>query len=155
MNTPLYIFDLDGTLALTGHRQHLLDNLDNPHRWRDFFAACVHDEPNEPVIHTMKELAQFNEIRIWSVRSADVRPETLNWLSKYLAPWRPIMIESILTMRPSGNTIPDDELKLGWLNALPPEDRKRLVAIFDDRDKVVRAWRNAGVACFQVAEGKF
>ena len=45
---PLYIFDLDGTLALTEHRQHILDNKDDPQRWRRFYAACDRDEPNAP-----------------------------------------------------------------------------------------------------------
>jgi phosphoserine phosphatase len=36
---PLYIFDLDGTLALTEHRQHILDNKDDPQRWQRFFAG--------------------------------------------------------------------------------------------------------------------
>jgi hypothetical protein len=30
-----------------------------------------------------------------------------------------------------------------------------LMAVFDDRDKVVAMWRRNGVACFQVAEGNF
>lgn len=152
--TPLYIFDLDGTLALTGHRQHLLDNLDNPHRWRDFFLACVHDESNWPVIHTMRQLSVQNEVRIWSGRSEDVRELTLDWLEKRFPGWSRSAINLLLTMRPSGNSVPDDELKLGWLHALG-EERGRLVAIFDDRDKVVKAWREHGVPCFQVAPGDF
>lgn len=35
------------------------------------------------------------------------------------------------------------------------EHRRRLVAVFDDRDKVVSMWRARGVACFQVAPGAF
>jgi hypothetical protein len=30
-----------------------------------------------------------------------------------------------------------------------------LIAVFDDRDKVVKIWRNNGVRCCQVAEGDF
>ena len=47
--TPLYIFDLDGTLALIDHRRHFLDDQADPKRWQKFFAACVDDQPNEPV----------------------------------------------------------------------------------------------------------
>jgi hypothetical protein len=35
------------------------------------------------------------------------------------------------------------------------DDRQRLVAAFDDRDRVVQMWRAAGVTCFQVAPGEF
>ncbi|WP_435575134.1 hypothetical protein [Burkholderia plantarii] len=34
-------------------------------------------------------------------------------------------------------------------------DRRRIVAVFDDRDSVVAMWRDAGVTCFQVAPGEF
>ena len=32
---------------------------------------------------------------------------------------------------------------------------QRLVAVFDDRDRVVAMWSAAGVPCFQVAAGEF
>jgi len=35
------------------------------------------------------------------------------------------------------------------------EDKSRLVAVFDDRDRVVKMWRDVGVTCFQVADGEF
>jgi hypothetical protein len=37
----------------------------------------------------------------------------------------------------------------------PTHDRMRLMCVFDDRDKVVKMWRDEGVACFQVAPGEF
>ena len=50
---------------------------------------------------------------------------------------------------------PDEELKSYWYLSLSEEDKKRLVAVFDDRTKLVKMWRSLGVACFQVAEGDF
>jgi hypothetical protein len=35
------------------------------------------------------------------------------------------------------------------------EAEARLVAVFEDRDRMVKMWRAAGVPCFQVAEGEF
>lgn len=59
---PLYIFDLDGTLALCNHRQHYLDDVEDSYRWRKFYAACDRDEPNAPVIATMERLvATFDD----------------------------------------------------------------------------------------------
>ena len=52
MTTPLYIFDLDGTIALIDHRRPLLESKSSD-RWQKFFAACVDDEPNKPVIDTL------------------------------------------------------------------------------------------------------
>ncbi len=146
---PLYIFDLDGTLALTEHRQHILDG-NSPAKWRDFFAACVDDEPNHPVIHTLRALIGRAEIWIWSGRSDEVRHQTEGWLDFHVMPNAPIP-----RMRAAGDFTPDEQLKKRWLDEMADDDRKRLVAVFDDRAKVVAMWRAAGVPCFQVAPGEF
>lgn len=151
---PLYIFDLDGTLALTGHRQHLLDRKDDPKRWERFFRACDRDMPNHPVIRTMERLRLTSDIWIWSGRSDLVRATTIDWLVEHTTLLR-YDVETALRMREHEDFTPDDELKLSWLQAMPRIDRDRLVAVFDDRDKVVAMWRAQGVPCFQVAHGDF
>lgn len=154
--TPLYIFDLDGTLALIEHRRPLLDS-DEPDRWDRFYAACVHDKPNWPVIDTMQKLLRAGaEVRIWSGRSAVVMNETLSWLHKHVFGFDGLDPDRVeLCMRRTDDFTPDEQLKKGWLEALSSYDRRRLVAVFDDRDKVVAMWRAEGVACFQVAPGAF
>lgn len=161
---PLYIFDLDGTLALTEHRQHLLDNRADPDRWRKFFAACVDDAPNIPVIRTLQALRVSGaEVWIWSGRSDEVRQQTVKWLqingcfgfpTNVLWAW-PFGAPEGFRMRTAGDNTPDEQLKFGWLADLDPPERNRLTAIFDDREKVVAMWRAAGVPCFQVAPGAF
>jgi hypothetical protein len=149
---PLYIFDLDGTLALTDHRQHLVRQ--QPFDWPAFFAACVNDSPNWPVISTMVTLLDKGcDVWIWSGRSAAVMNETRTWLQHHIAAERADEIE--LCMRREGDYTPDEQLKEGWLKAMSAFDRKRLVAVFDYRDKVVAMWRRNGLACFQVAPGEF
>ena len=54
-NPKIVIADLDGTIALIEHRRHWLDVSKHPdllsdERWRKFFAECVNDKPNLPVI---------------------------------------------------------------------------------------------------------
>jgi phosphoserine phosphatase len=150
---PAYIFDLDGTLALNEHRQHLLASA-QPDKWRRFFAACVDDVPNKPVIQTMQALAMMGQIFIWSGRSDEVASQTVKWLSTHVG-MKPDEIRSITRMRPAADHRPDHELKLSWLNELSPVDRQRLVAVFDDCDSMVAMWRANGIACFQVAPGAF
>lgn len=144
---PLYIFDLDGTLALIEHRRHFVEG--DKKDWPAFFAACVDDKPNFPVIGVMHALENSGaEIRIWSGRSDEVRGLTEKWLKNFdcLHP---------LTMRKAGDHQPDEKLKADWLDSMLPEDRERLRVIFDDRDRVVAMWRSKGVTCFQVAPGDF
>jgi hypothetical protein len=172
---PMYIFDLDGTLALIDHRRHLVEapmvnevyppgvagngpKIKDPKfkpNWDEFFALCIKDSPNWPVVGTMMQLRACGcDVRIWSGRVDKVRAATLEWLHVYTT-IQPYELDKMLVMRPGGDYRPDEQLKLKWLNALPPADRARLVAVFDDRDKVVDMWRKNGVTCFQVARGDF
>ena len=152
---PLYIFDLDGTLALIDHRRHILEEKDDPQRWRRFYAACDKDVPCFPVLKTLERLRHAGaDVWIFSGRSDEVRGQTVRWLYDYTSfEWTDF--DTVLTMRREGDFTPDDELKQQWLHNMLDVDRHRLLAVFDDRDRVVAMWRRNGVACFQVADGEF
>lgn len=153
---PLYIFDLDGTLALIDHRRHLVEGKKKD--WPAFYAACVDDAPNLPVINTFKAIRKGAEVWIWSGRSDEVREQTLAWLYRYgliHAFWNPLRAPEAFRMRKAGDYQPDDKLKFGWLAEMEPPERNRLTATFDDRDRIVKMWRGNGVTCFQVAPGDF
>lgn len=152
LNPPLYLFDLDGTLAHIEHRKHFIEG--ERKSWSRFYKACVDDTPNTPVIATMELLLNTGaEVKIFSGREDSVRKETIAWLT---ANTSLNMQTTTLLMRPTGDSTPDDELKRDWYeNALTAGERRRLVAVFDDRDKVVAMWRSMGVPCFQVAPGDF
>lgn len=152
---PLYIFDLDGTLALIEHRKHHLQDTDSQ-KWRRFYAACDKDTPNEPVIKTMEHLrAAGADVWIFSGRSDEVRDKTVVWLAQNTSFMTWELEQGVLTMRREGDYTADDELKQQWLAGMLVDDRRRLVAAFDDRDRVVQMWRANGVPCFQVASGEF
>ena len=158
---PLYIFDLDGTLALIEHRRHFVENGNK--EWRAFFKACVDDKPNWPVINTLKALRKSGaEIWIWSGRSDEVQAETEEWLYRYgclessmFLHWEPFSAPEVFRMRKAGDHQDDVSLKRGWLAEIEPPEYARLTAVFDDRARVVQMWRDAGVTCFQVAPGDF
>lgn len=123
--------------------------------WSAFYEACDKDQPNWPVISTLLQLYSVGcDVRIWSGRDDSVKPKTLMWL--HLATRLSLnVLKEMLVMRPNGDYTPDHQLKRKWLNLLQPQERRRLVGVFDDRQKVVDMWRDAGVACFQVAPGDF
>lgn len=159
---PLYIFDLDGTLALIEHRRHFVEGPVKD--WPAFFAACVNDVPNIPVIRTLQALRVSGaEVWIWSGRSDEVRAQTIEWLcihgcfgrsSGFLPAW-PFGAPERFRMRKAGDHQPDVKLKSTWLSEIEPPEYARLTAVFDDRASVVKMWRDAGVPCFQVAPGEF
>jgi phosphoglycolate phosphatase-like HAD superfamily hydrolase len=140
----LVIFDLDGTLALTGHREHFLKR--EKKDWRGFYAACDKDAPCQPIIRTMLALyATGADVRIWTGRSAEVNDKTIAWLDDIGAGMIP------LKMREEGDHRPDTILKEEWLNELDSKP----VLVFEDRATVVAMWRSHGIVCCQVAPGDF
>ena len=177
---PLYIFDLDGTLALIEHRLHYIQrpslkcydcgganrkncvqcsDLDAGWKadWRGFFAAVDKDEPNTAVIRTYKFLREAGaECWIWSGRSDECMLETKEWLAKHCGTkFGAFAAPEAFRMRKAGDYRDDVVVKSEWLAEIEPPEFNRLTAVFDDRARVVEMWRNAGVACFQVAPGEF
>lgn len=153
---PLYIFDLDGTLALIEHRRHFVECEREKQDWTAFYDACDQDSPNSPVLATFERLRRSGaDVWIFSGRSDEVRGKTVEWFLAHTGLMRSEIEGPMLMMRPAGDYTPDDKLKKQWLDGMLQEDRERLVAVFEDRDRMVRMWRENGVACFQVAPGEF
>lgn len=153
---PLYIFDLDGTLADMEHRLHFIKRPEPD--WRAFFAACGADTPIEANLTTLRTLAKNAEVWIWTGRSEEVREPTRKWLmdNRVFHPfWNPFKAPEQLLMRPVGDHRPDDVLKREWLSQLEPPEYDRLTAVFEDRLRVVQMWREAGITCYHVGGGEF
>jgi hypothetical protein len=83
-----------------------------------------------------------------SGRSDECRQETADWLSKYGCP------PGKLYMRKAGDYRADDVVKPELLTEIRAEGYQPLMA-FEDRKRVVDAWRANRVPCAQVAEGDF
>jgi FMN phosphatase YigB (HAD superfamily) len=151
---PLYIFDLDGTLADCQHRIPILAEKHDKNRWRRFYAACDKDEPILAVISTMERLRRFADVWIFSGRSEEVRDKTVAWLTEHTG-FTEHDLETALVMRREGDHRTDDIVKREWLDGMLHDDRQRLIAVFEDRNRVVTMWREAEIPCFQVAPGEF
>ena len=168
------IFDLDGTLAIIDKRRIKAGSpsgkTPSPNKmdWDVFFDPdnIKLDEPNHPVI----KMAQlFNHdgfnIVIFSGRNDRSFHTTKDWLARHQVPFH------LLVMRPDkfkdeswpiadGNPatkdmrfMPDEILKKKMLDTFVDIDDVFLVV--DDRNKVVKMWRDLGLTVFQVAEGNF
>ena len=154
IGNPLYIFDLDGTIAMPTRRIHLLPpkGKGTDEQWHAFYDACDTDEPNVAVIKTLCTLHKGGaDIYIWTGRSDRAMAKTVRWLFLNVPGPAPILAH----MRKGNDRTPDNMLKKQWLNGMDQIDRDRLVAVFDDRDRVVKMWRDNRITCFQVAEGDF
>jgi hypothetical protein len=154
MENKTIIFDLDGTLALIDERRALAAKENGKINWDVFFNPdnIQLDKPNWPVIEMAKTLKNAgNRIVIFSGRSKATKEVTKDWLNQHGVPF------DVIKMRPTGNGfqfMADDLLKKKWLEDLFP-NTDDILCVFDDRDKVVKMWRENGITCFQVAEGSF
>lgn len=146
--TACYIFDLDGTLSDPAHRLHHIQK--EPKDWDAFFDASAGDAPIPHTIKLYRALAKDSEIIILSGRSDAVRVSTLAWLVNNVEPQRPFK----LFMRKAGDHRPDDVVKSEMMDYVLSLGHEPIM-VFDDRDRVVKMWRQRGIPCAQVADGDF
>ena len=148
---PLYICDIDGTVADNKHRVHLLEQ----NKYDEYYSLTLSDPPILPVIKTIQSLRfsdDLTDMWFFSGRREDCKVDTLSWLRAHVGWWVP---EHELVMRKRNDFRDDLEVKQEMLDNMLDIDRQRLVAVFDDRQRVVDMWRRNGITCFQVAPGDF
>ena len=173
MKKNTVIFDLDGTLAIIEKRRLISGKTSDGKEtkkmdWDVFFDArnIQLDEPNLPVIKMAQLFKQDGfKIIIFSGRNDRSFFATKDWLKVNDVP------HDLLVMRPDkfqkdswpiadGNPatkamrfMPDEILKKEMLDTFANIEDVFLVV--DDRNKVVKMWRDLGLNTFQVAPGDF
>jgi phosphoglycolate phosphatase-like HAD superfamily hydrolase len=141
------IFDVDGTLMNIEHRRHHVEN--KPKNWKKFRDETVNDTPHHDVCDMAKMLKDAgNRIIISSGRNDGDKAITVKQLHEV-----GIRFDAIY-MRKEGDNRRDDIVKSEMLDQMLKDGYNPTVA-FDDRDQVVRMWRERGLRCFQVAPGNF
>lgn len=131
------ICDLDGTLAI--------------HQGRDPYDAskCDTDVPNTPIRDLLLELCPHYDIVFLSGRDEQYLDQTVVWLNKHFGK------KFSLYMRPIGDTRKDSIVKRELFEKII-EPHYRVKFVLDDRDQVVKMWRQElKLPCFQVNYGDF
>lgn len=127
---PVVLVDLDGTLALMGHRSPYSDNVSS-------------DTVNAPVAAIVK---QFPHIFV-SGRKETARANTEIWLEQH-------GFNAPLIMRASKDNRPDWVVKREiYLSQIYPY--YRVLFCLDDRQQVVDMYRDLGLTVMQVNDGRF
>lgn len=133
------ICDLDGTLALFKESDHR-----GPFDWQ----KVDQDKLNMPIAVILDLFLEAGwRILLFSGRDSCCRKKTEQWLKDHSVKY------DLLYMRPEGDMRPDTEVKLEMYNRI--KDLYRVFFVLDDRDSVVKQWRELGLTCLQVAEGNF
>lgn len=147
-NKHIVICDLDGTLSNAEHRKYLIDGSQKKN-WAEFYERCDEDDPHLDIGRLIRKLADSGLTIVYVTgRVESVREKTEAWLEKHDMP------SGAIFMRPDGDYRQDCILKaeIAEQQGLTPE---RVFLALDDRDQVVKMWRELGIRCLQVAEGNF
>ncbi|MFF9687138.1 hypothetical protein [Streptomyces sp. NPDC014623] len=131
---PLAVFDLDNTLADTGHRQHFLEG--SRRDWEGFFSAAPHDPPLEAGVSLVLARAGECEIVYLTGRPEKCRRDTLAWLERQGLP------KGSVHMRRNADRRPARRTKLEILERLGREREVRVLV--DDDELVCDAAERAG-----------
>lgn len=149
------ICDLDGTIADCSHRLHHIEK--DPKDWGSFFAECEDDKPIESMVFLIdnfiqallyQTLCDMPQVRvIYSTgRPERIRNKTRDWLRHEVNRFIP---HEQLLMRPDGDHRPAEVVKLEQVAkaGIKPED---ILCVFDDDEKVCKAWKDLGVTVYKV-----
>jgi hypothetical protein len=139
------IVDIDGVICNLEHRLHLLekDELDS------FFEYCKYDEPVEVVCDLLKVIMNQYQIVFCTSRLEKMRESTSNWIGEYISPH--LTYDKNLLMRKNDDMREDIIVKPELLKEAGI-NRDDIAFIFEDRLRMVEAWRNLGIPCFWVAD---
>lgn len=145
------ICDLDGTLALMGDR--------SPY---DASRCDEVDRPNPPVIECVKAMhAKGVQIIFMSGREDKDRAPTERFIEKWvrehdLKLWgaNGRVVPHVLFMRATADQRKDAIVKRELFDA-HVRGKFNVIFCLDDRNQVVRNWREMGLTVFQVSEGNF
>ena len=145
----LICFDIDGTLANIEHRLDYVRS--KPKNWKAFDAGIPNDKVNEPVAEAFDALkAAGNEIIFASGRNERSRDATMKWLQdNHLWDYR-----AKLYMRKADDFRNDSIVKREMLDEIIADYGKKPDMVFDDRPRVVKMWRDAGIFVFDVYQGE-
>ncbi len=143
------IFNLDGTIFNVDHRTYLIKT--KPPNWKAFNKACVDDPVYGSVVQLVRVMhEQTYQILLFTGREETVRSETIESLDINDIPFHH------LVMRKEKDYRPDQIIKKEMLlKAANPLVRDDILFVVEDRDVVVKMWRDLGYTCLQPAYGDF
>ena len=140
------ICDIDGTIADLTHRRKYVTT--NPKNWEAFERSMHLDTPIETICDAVRTLSSASwQVVYCSGRGQQNFMTTRNWIEDNKLPVGRIY------MRAEGDYRDDGIVKSELLDRILKRYHPTLV--FDDRDRVVKMWRDRGLRCIQVAEGNF
>ena len=131
--------DIDGTIALHEGNRSPYD-----------YSKVSGDAVNENVAWLVEILGAEHDIVFLSGRDASCHADTIHWLIDVMG----YAFPPELYMRADDDKRPDNVVKAELFDRYI-RGRYNVRFVLDDRDRVVKMWRELGLTCLQVAPGDF
>lgn len=156
--TNIVIVDIDGTLSDASERAEKYLSKE-PKDWDKFYDACGSDKPIQEIVDLVCALSDSYGIVFCTGRRRSTNDATRQWLRDNLKTFRysrsGVMGLPIL-YRNDGDTRHDTIVKPELLDEyLQQHPDYRVAFILEDRNSMVKKWRELGFKCLQVADGDF
>lgn len=154
---PAIIVDIDGTIADISHRLHFIEW--ETKDWEGFYWNLSEDKPKQDIIDLIKTLifdSEADEYTTYPIifvtwRSEKYLAATLDWIYKNILWYK---IAFFLFMRKDWDFRQDYEIKKEiYDNEI--KDKYDVKYVFEDRDQVVKMYRELWLTVLQVANWDF
>lgn len=142
------VVDLDGTLCDAGHRVDYA----KAGQWDDFHSRSGKDKPFADVLSLVVKFNETHSVLVATGCNERYRTLRTDWLNLWRVP------VDVLLMRPDDDYTQDGAMKLRLLEGHFGSKENVLSSVafaLDDRDRVVEAFRNYGLNCWQVRNGEY
>ena len=149
MDKNIIIVDIDGTLATIGDRIKYLRQ--RPKNWDKFYEFCYDDEPITEILDLVNTLQYAYKVLYVTGRRESVRQKTLMWFNDKTN----LDVKSKNLLMRNNNDYRDDFIIKPELIKNRGIHFSQIAFVLEDRNTVVKMWREMGVRCLQVAEGNF
>lgn len=145
----MIIVDIDGTLSKVDDRLWYLKR--NPPDWDEFYARCGEDKPIDEIVSLVIHLSKFYKVVFCTGRRESCRTITEKWLNDHgLSEYHSLLMRENADHRHDVDVKPELLLKAGI--TIGAND---IAFVIEDRNSMVKKWRELGLTCIQVAEGDF
>lgn len=146
------VSDLDGTICDITHRLHFVKGLPEGQKkdWKGFFDAIPSDKMRLDVVQKIVQTVEENNAKLIlvSARPENYRLQTELWLMNHIE----IPRYEVLIMRSAGDRRDDTEVKSDIYDKFLK--KLNIIKVFDDRPRVIRAWREKGLEVEDVGNGE-
>ena len=155
----IVVVDIDGTITDASERaQKYLSK--EPKDWDGFYNACGQDKPIKEMVHLVEVLSDQYGIVFCTGRRRSTDAATRQWIRDNMKNFRGYTRTGIMGLpilyRNDGDKRHDTEVKPELLDEyLWQHPDYRVAFILEDRNSMVKKWRELGFNCLQVNEGDF